>query len=335
LNEDDLTADPGVLLPGAVFEVGGFAAAARNGGIALVHWRSVALQAMRAAQVGSFTLVEEPPQVATVTQAIVRVGKGRLASEADIAVAWAALVLGGRLLVHGHNEVGIVSLGKRLAKALDQVPHVLVNRAHGRVICFTRTATQLPMPGLSSVPFDAAHSETLVAEPGVFSGDGLDQGTQLLLTYITHMTVQKAPHTVVDMGCGAGHLGLAALRLWPQAQVILVDGDRRAVRSATLNVERLGHAKQASCQWWDVSETLAVPAIDLVLINPPCHAGVVNDYSIARRMFHQAATILRSGGQALIVANRQLPYEAELSALGSVSVVQQLGSFKLLVLHKS
>ncbi len=320
---DDLTNDPGVLTLDPVFEVGGTQAVVRNGGLALVHWRGDLLRAP------GVTVVEQAPQPPSFSQAIVRLSKGRLAGEADIAHAWRALLLGGQLLLHGQNDIGVVSFGKRLAVTLQQVPQMVANRARGRVLRFMRGEINVPMPAATMVPLDSEDSAQLQVEPGVFSSDGLDEGTRVLQAYLVH---HPTPKTVVDIGCGAGHLALAALRRWPSATGLLLDADRRAIRSAISNAASLGLSPRVKCQWWDVSEGVPVSSADLVLINPPCHAGVATDYGTARRMFQVAAKLMTLDGQVLVVANRQLPYEADLATLGKVRVVHQQAGFKILAL---
>ena len=72
-----------------------------------------------------------------------------------------------------------------------------------------------------------------------------------------------------------------------------------------------------------------------MLINPPCRAGVATDYAIARRMFQHAASVMTPDGQVLVVANRQLPYEGDLAALGHLRIVHQQGGFKIIALTKA
>ena len=73
-----------------------------------------------------------------------------------------------------------------------------------------------------------------------FSGDGLDAGTALL---IEHLHAGPTGGLVVDQGCGAGHLGIAALRAHDHARALLVDADVRvrcAQREANLAGDRPG-----------------------------------------------------------------------------------------------
>ena len=53
-------------------------------------------------------------------------------------------------------------------------------------------------------------------------------------------------------------------------------------------------------------------------MNPPFHSGQNTDISLGRAFLRAAADSLRTGGRLFMVANRQLPYEAELDALGLI-----------------
>jgi 16S rRNA (guanine1207-N2)-methyltransferase len=330
----DLLGDQGVLWLQPTFEVGDYAAVSRVGGAAFLHWRAQVLRAQ------GITVVDALPE-AIYAQAVVRVGKGRFATWADIGLAYAALKPGGQLLIHGHNEVGIVTWGKRVAQQLGQEIKIVSNRAHSRVYAFVKTSAEIPQTLPTKIPFHPDAAQQLLAYPGVFSHDALDAGTHLLMDGLTQLAAQiSPPGCVVDLGCGAGHVGLWALRLFPDAQAILCDGDARAVRSARHNVEQLGFSERARLAWWDAFEqfpdifpahkTSAQKIVpDVVVINPPCHAGTALDYSVARQLF-VVARQLCPHGRILVVANRQLPYEADLARLGSVTVSAEKQGFKLL-----
>jgi 16S rRNA (guanine1207-N2)-methyltransferase len=49
-------------------------------------------------------------------------------------------------------------------------------------------------------------------------------------------------------------------------------------------------------------------------MNPPFHDGGVEDQALGRTFIRRAAEALRPGGTCWLVANRHLPYEAELKA---------------------
>jgi 16S rRNA G1207 methylase RsmC len=64
---------------------------------------------------------------------------------------------------------------------------------------------------------------------------------------------------------------------------------------------------------------------ELALLNPPCHAGTSLDLTAARRLFG-----VIQARRLLVVANRQLAYEADLQRLGDVVRIAEDSRFKVL-----
>ena len=312
----DLVLDAGVLSDVPTCEWHGWGAVVGRGGIAVVPWRAQA----RAATAARVANQVDAHGLSGFAQAVVRIGKGRAATEADLCAAWQALAPAGRLLIVGTNDVGIRTWAKRMAELSGVPGEVLANRAHGRVVAFPYTSAILPLPTPSMVPLP--DGTPVQVAPGVFSSDGLDGGTQLLLQALAEVDLPPDFRgNIVDVGCGAGHLGLAAARRWPAARVTMLDADARAVSCAQGNVT----TDQFVVTWWDEFDPWPVPDADLVLMNPPCHAGTSLDLSLARRLFACA-----SAQRLLVVANRQLAYEDDLRCLGEVACVADDGRFKVL-----
>jgi 16S rRNA (guanine1207-N2)-methyltransferase len=71
-----------------------------------------------------------------------------------------------------------------------------------------------------------------------------------------------------------------------------------------------------------------------VLLNPPHHSGKTPDLSVAERMIAMAREILVRKGTLLLVANRQLPYEALCERVGTVETWARTGAFKLLAVER-
>ena len=68
-----------------------------------------------------------------------------------------------------------------------------------------------------------------------------------------------------------------------------------------------------------------------VVTNPPFHRGRKADPGLGQAIIRAAAAALRPGGRLVLVANRQLPYEAELArSFGAVEQLALDGGFKVL-----
>lgn len=66
-------------------------------------------------------------------------------------------------------------------------------------------------------------------------------------------------------------------------------------------------------------------------MNPPFHEGGSEDRRLGQAFVRQAAGMLRTGGVLWLVANRHLPYEAELSAaFKRFSPVADTGGYKVI-----
>jgi 16S rRNA (guanine1207-N2)-methyltransferase len=351
---DDPALDAGALGAGAICEWHGWRAVARLGGIAVLPWRSDHLAATAAGLVAIGNGADLTR--GSFVQALVRIQKGRAATWSDLAQAWEAVRVGGRVLVTGGNDLGIATWVKRMAEVLGQPGEVLANHSRARVAAFMRTTAperlavppdgqrvplwpaswphgDLPSGAAAARLRSAGGVPQIVVPPGVFSQGALDDGTALLLG---HLVEEPAAAQVLDLGCGAGHLGLHTLLRWPHAHTWFVDADARAVAAVQRNLgaEGLGLGERGSVLWWDVSEPLPAVGFDLVLCNPPCHAGAGNDHTIALAMFDAAAAALAPGGRLLVVANRQLPYESALGAFGAVDIPVEREGFKILRLRR-
>ena len=69
---------------------------------------------------------------------------------------------------------------------------------------------------------------------------------------------------------------------------------------------------------------------DFVVSNPPFHDGGAEDRRLGWAFIRKAAEMLRKGGVLWLVANRHLPYEAELNAaFARVRPVADQGGYKV------
>lgn len=245
---------------------------------------------------------------------------GSLERSYVLALALQALEIGGRLDVMAPKDKG----GSRLAKELAAfgVTGEATSKAHHKRI-------QAERPG-ALIGIEAAleaggpqYGPALEAwtQPGVFAWDRVDPGSAMLIGRLPALSGRGA-----DLGCGFGALSRAILISEAVTALTLIDLDRRAIEAARRNISDA----RARFEWADL---LALPAdgtLDFVVSNPPFHLAGEESRSLGQSFVRQAAAMLKTGGVAWIVANRHLPYEAELkTAFKRVRVVEEGGGYKL------
>lgn len=166
-------------------------------------------------------------------------------------------------------------------------------------------------------------SLTIAALPGVFSRDGLDIGSHLLLSSLEPHLKGK----VLDVGCGAGVLAAAIAKMSPKAKLTLSDVSAAALDSSreTLRINNIEGDVIASNVYSDIQGRF-----DLIISNPPFHDGLQTSLQAAETLIRGAVRHLPIGGELRIVANAFLPYPNVLDAIfGGHDVVAQTGRFKV------
>lgn len=209
-------------------------------------------------------------------------------------IAAYALRPGGLLYVTGAKERGILSTAKRMQAMFGNVETLEISKGQ-RVICarkLTKQPSQEPMQDVT-----------------VFASSKLDEGTRHLLSVLEVYKTDEA----LDLGCGAGFLGLHIARLATQGRVTMVDVSLAAVDVARQAVEQSGLTNVRVLPS-DGAKAVLNQHFDLIVTNPPFHLGGIQTLEIAERFIREAAQILRPQGRFYLVANRFLKYEVELQA---------------------
>ena len=266
----------------------------------------------------SAALEAQPPGSADAV--MIYAPPGVLERRYTLALALKALRPGGRLDVMALKDKGGSRLGKELkAFGLDVAETA---KAHHRRCIVIRPETAegldaaIEAGGPRIVPGLEAWSQ-----PGIFAWDRIDPGSALLAEHLPAMKGEG-----VDLGCGYGALATVALRSPTVTKLKLVDIDRRAIRAARQNIDD----PRAKVWWADVRTLDAKGDKDFVISNPPFHDGGAEDRRLGQAFIRKAAELLKKGGVAWIVANRHLPYEAELNtAFKRVRLVADAGGYKL------
>ena len=243
---------------------------------------------------------------------------------------WPALAPGGVLIACGANDAG----GKIAAsdvKALfgrcnEQSKH------HQRLVTTIKPAALASQPPWFAQPGIArdtwthieSHGRRYVSQAGVFAHDRVDAGSAWLCQHLPVL----AGHRVLDLGAGAGILGGWALDAGA-ALVDLIDVDAHAVASMRHTFADCAAVRVA---WGDLLDGLPwTQQYDVIVSNPPFHAGKQHDDAMVRAFVATAAQHLASDGAIWLVANAFLPYRALLSTyFGDVTSVATTPAYQII-----
>lgn len=178
---------------------------------------------------------------------------------------------------------------------------------------------------------DAAHDEKTVifeslglqlrcvTDAGVFSRDGLDMGTRILLESLPEMHGE-----ILDLGCGWGPVGVSIGKSWPGCAVVMSDVNERALALAGKNARDNGVTASTVLS----SGLENVPGeFDYIITNPPIRAGKQVIYAL----FAQSARQLKPQGEMYLVIRRQQGAESAKRYLQTifenVDTIEKSGGF--------
>lgn len=271
----------------------------------------------------------------------IRIPHEKLALVQILSDAFRILKIGGTCYISGPNNEGIKSATKLLERAFGT--SVLLAYDSGNRIVSATKESNVPAddeifgsPLLSSDTFREIdvtlrdQSFTIYSRPGVFSWDHLDEATEILAE---HMMVLPGA-SVLDLGCGSGPLGILASRLSRGGQLVMVDADIEAVRSAAKSADAAGVTNYRVLPS-DVAGAVIDERFELVVTNPPFHVGKQTELSVPMQFIDDSWEVLSPGGQLFLVANRTLPYETPITRrFGNILTVYDGRRFKVLTATK-
>ncbi|AVL80783.1 16S rRNA (guanine(1207)-N(2))-methyltransferase RsmC [Klebsiella oxytoca] len=281
------------------------------------HWQVLSRQMGENAR---FSLVAEASDVADCDTLIYYWPKNKPEAQFQLMNLLSLLPVGIDIFVVGENRSGVRSAEQMLA---EYAPLTKVDSARRCGLYHGRLEKQ---PAFDPEQFWGEYqleNLTIKTLPGVFSRDGLDIGSQLLLSTLTPHTKGK----VLDVGCGAGVLATVLASHSPKVRLSLCDVSAPAVEAsrATLAANGIEGEVFASNVFSEVNGRF-----DMIISNPPFHDGLQTSLEAAQTLIRGAVRHLNSGGELRIVANAFLPYPNVLDEIfGFHEVIAQTGRFKV------
>jgi 16S rRNA (guanine1207-N2)-methyltransferase len=251
-------------------------------------------------------------------------------------IAAYALKPGGSLYVVGAKDRGVLSIAKRMQALFGNHETLVISKGQ-RVVCShmqnnspdihsqeepldtraisdTQNVVDMPSPP-ETVPLAGARPGARLANTissllsTTFAEGKLDEGTRLLVESLE----VHATDITLDIGCGAGYIGMRIAHAASKGHVTMVDASLVAVDAARNMVEQ---SDMTNVQVLASDGTQAVKAqrFDLIVTNPPFHLGGIQTIEIGERFIREAAQVLRPRGRFYLVANRFLKYEPTMRA---------------------
>ncbi|NLM24628.1 MAG: class I SAM-dependent methyltransferase [Firmicutes bacterium] len=138
---------------------------------------------------------------------------------------------------------------------------------------------------------------TFLTDAGVFSRDGVDEGSKLLIAQFQFQPGQK----ILDVGCGYGPLGIVAARLAGESgSVDMIDVNQRAIELAKKNaaLNRVSNIRV----WASDGLAQVYDQYDWIVTNPPIRAGKQVIYGIVEQAKEH---LVPGGGLMLVIRTKQ------------------------------
>jgi len=247
----------------------------------------------------------EAPTVAA-DLVVLRVPKQRVYLEYQLSELARLLPTGATVLAAGmdkHLSPNTAALLEHYIGPTERLP----GQRKARVFVAVRDRRPVVEREVNTTYYCAPLDADLDNQPNVFSQDKLDMGTRFLLE---HLHLAEPVETAVDLGCGNGVLGLAAVKKGIAKNMVFCDESALAIASARRNATTLFPQQLHTFQFHhgDGLAHYTGAAAQLILCNPPFHhEHLVNEFA-GRRLLQQCSQHLAPFGHLLLVANRHLGY---------------------------
>jgi 16S rRNA G1207 methylase RsmC len=178
----------------------------------------------------------------------------------------------------------------------------------------------------------AGETRTLQTSGGIFSPDGIDKGTAVLLAEVP---APSPAGNLLDIGCGWGPIALTMALTSPGAQVYAVDVNERCITLTNENAASLGLGNVKASPPEDVDPELR---FDTIWSNPPIRIGKDELHALLKLWIPRLAP----GGSAWLVVQKNLGSDSlqrwlsqELDASFTVTREATSKGFRILRIRKA
>jgi 16S rRNA (guanine1207-N2)-methyltransferase len=275
--------------------------------------------------------------------AFILAARQRAENEAMIAMAASCVAPGGRVVMAGGVSSGVEAIEKAMKAAGNDV--AAQSKHHARVFWLSAPVilparwTMDSRAIAARAPDDGPGTPESAGPLGGFSSRGVDDGSAFLINHLP----EEIAGSVADLGAGWGWLSAEILRRRRKVKsVTLIESRHESLEASKALIAPLaGEGVKAVFHWLDVTRE-PMPrapgniAFDWVVTNPPFHDALGSHApDLGRAFIRKAAAMLRAGGRLAMVANRQLPYEAELAThFKTVETIAENGRYKVFAARK-
>ncbi|MEN8892713.1 class I SAM-dependent methyltransferase [Planktotalea arctica] len=230
----------------------------------------------------------------------------------------------GWIIVDGQKTDAIESIAKQIARDVPIAGSY--SKGHGKTIWF-EAAKATSFCKWQAQP--QTIEDGFVTAPGVFSADGIDPASALLVEHLP----KDLSGRVVDLGAGWGYI---SSQLLGQARAVktlhLVEDNAAALDCAKRNVAD----PRAQFHWADALDWRTPEPVQTVIMNPPFHKTRSSEPALGVAFIEAAARLLKPGGTLYMVANAHLPYEYTIEqAFSKVELLARTTRFKVFKAERS
>ncbi|EJN05255.1 class I SAM-dependent methyltransferase [Phyllobacterium sp. YR531] len=298
------------------------------------EWKSIltCLQPFKpdylALQKAGFTAVPRLQENTEFDGALILLGKHRGRNEGWLTQALDQVKVGGRMVVCGNKKLGVDSFRKTVSNLTTIEDRLSKN--HAVAFWFVRSGEINSEDIQKLTPKNMQVESRFNTAPGMFSHTAIDNGSAML---VKHFAGRISGH-VADFGAGWGYLASEVLKYPEKLKSLdLYEADFEALEAAKTNID--GGETPVKFHWHDVNSEAITEIYDTVVMNPPFHAGRSADPTMGQGFIAAAAKRMKPGGRLLLVANRQMPYEAGLKSLfKQVTPIEDNAGYKVIEAKK-